>query len=255
MRKLFNILVLFILSLSVVILTGCEQNTTTTKKNGGNNNQISFDFDDKYFIGVQEHYYEIRKMEPSVTSEFVKDIVGLTGMKVFRLNVTLNNLFYVDINDTVKFNQSTKEQMRTIVNDLKSAGIERIIYATDTFLYPYGYKATHAICAPDPYTERDAYLRWLNVNSIAYGMMATEFPEIKYFTAGHNFKLAAGWLIDQCGLKGFQHKGAAVHKNQALILINAGNATRNDVLELSNIVREKVFAKFGINLEPEAIII
>ena len=180
MRKLFNLLVLFILSLSVVILTGCEQNTTTTNKNGGNN-QISFDFDDQYFIGVQEHYYEIRKMEPSVTSEFVKDIVSLTGMKVFRLNVTLNNLFYVDINDTVKFNQSTKEQMRTIVNDLKSAGIERIIYATDTFLYPYGYKATHAICAPDPYTERDAYLRWLNVNSIAYGMMATEFPEIKYF--------------------------------------------------------------------------
>lgn len=93
------------------------------------------------------------------------------------------------------------------------------------------------------------------VNAETFNVLKEKFPEIKYFTAGENFKLAAGWLIDQCGLKGFQHKGAAVHKNQALILINAGNATGNDVLELSDIVREKVFAKFGVNLEPEAIII
>ena len=93
------------------------------------------------------------------------------------------------------------------------------------------------------------------VNAETFNALKEKFPEIKYFTAGQNFKLAAGWLIDQCGLKGFQHKGAAVHKNQALILINTGNATGNDVLELSDIVREKVFAKFGVNLEPEAIII
>ena len=93
------------------------------------------------------------------------------------------------------------------------------------------------------------------VNAETFNALKDKFPEIKYFTAGNDYKLAAGWLIDQCGLKGFQHKGAAVHKNQALILINAGNATGNDVLELSDIVREKVFAKFEINLELEAIII
>ena len=93
------------------------------------------------------------------------------------------------------------------------------------------------------------------VSAETFNALKAQFPEIKYFTAGSNFKLAAGWLIDQCGLKGFQHKGAAVHKNQALILINASKATGNDVLELSNIVRDKVFSKFGINLEPEAIII
>ena len=93
------------------------------------------------------------------------------------------------------------------------------------------------------------------VDAETFAFLKEKFPEIKYFAAGTNFKLAAGWLIDQCGLKGFQHKGAAVHKNQALILINAGNATGNDVLELSQIVQEKVFEKFGVKLEPEAIII
>ena len=93
------------------------------------------------------------------------------------------------------------------------------------------------------------------VDAETFNSLKDKFPEIKYFTAGVNYKLAAGWLIDQCGLKGFQHKGAAVHKNQALILINAGNATGNDVLDLSKIVQEKVFEKFGIKLEPEAIII
>ena len=93
------------------------------------------------------------------------------------------------------------------------------------------------------------------VDAETFTALKEKFPEIKYFAAGSNFKLAAGWLIDQCGLKGFQHKGAAVHKNQALILINTNNATGNDVLELSKIVQQKVFDKFGVNLEPEAIII
>jgi UDP-N-acetylmuramate dehydrogenase len=93
------------------------------------------------------------------------------------------------------------------------------------------------------------------VNAETFNTLKTKFPDIKYFTAGNDYKLAAGWLIDQCGLKGFQHNGAAVHKNQALILINTGNATGNDVLELSEIVREKVSDKFGVELNPEAIII
>lgn len=172
MKKIFNILFVSILVLSLSFLTVCTKPTTETN---------DFDFDDKYFVGLQEHYYEIRQMEPSVTYDFVAATMKAMDLKVFRLNVTMNNLFYVDINDTVKFNQSTKEQMRIIVDSLVAAGVERIVYATDSFIYPYGYKTTHTICVPNPYTEKDAYLRWLKVNSIGYGMMAKEFPEINFF--------------------------------------------------------------------------
>jgi len=93
------------------------------------------------------------------------------------------------------------------------------------------------------------------VNAETFNILKNKFPEIKYFMSGTDYKLAAGWLIDQCGLKGFRHNGAAVHRNQALILVNAGNATGTDVIELSQIVKNKVLEKYGIELEPEAIIL
>jgi len=65
------------------------------------------------------------------------------------------------------------------------------------------------------------------------------------------FKLAAGWLIDHANLKGFQIGGAAVHEQHALVLINKGNATPEDVLNLAWYVRETVQHKFGILLEHE----
>ena len=67
-----------------------------------------------------------------------------------------------------------------------------------------------------------------------------------------NVKLAAGWLIDQCGLKGKKVGGAAVHLQQALVLINDnGKATAEDVIELAWFVREQVLQKFAVLLEHE----
>jgi len=64
-------------------------------------------------------------------------------------------------------------------------------------------------------------------------------------------KLAAGWLVEQSGLKGFRIGGAAVHQQQALVLINQENATGSDVLALAKHVRNTVAEKFSVWLEPE----
>lgn len=64
-------------------------------------------------------------------------------------------------------------------------------------------------------------------------------------------KLAAGWLIDNCELKGFCLGGAAVHRQQALVLINQGGATSQDVVALAHLVRQRVGEKFNVWLEPE----
>ncbi|MDF4667901.1 UDP-N-acetylenolpyruvoylglucosamine reductase, partial [Vibrio parahaemolyticus] len=59
-------------------------------------------------------------------------------------------------------------------------------------------------------------------------------------------------LIDQCGLKGHQIGGAAVHMKQALVLINKeGLATGKDIVNLAAYIRQKVFERFGVQLEPE----
>ena len=72
-----------------------------------------------------------------------------------------------------------------------------------------------------------------------------------YPVSEHKCKLAAGWLIDQAGLKGYRKGNVGVHERQALVLVNFGGATGAEVIALSEEVRERVFAKFGINIDPE----
>lgn len=66
-----------------------------------------------------------------------------------------------------------------------------------------------------------------------------------------SIKLAAGWLIDQCRLKGYILGGAAVHQQQALVLINQNNASSEDIVALAHHVRMQVGEKFNVWLEPE----
>ncbi|WP_320728007.1 UDP-N-acetylmuramate dehydrogenase [Enterobacter sp. 118C5] len=72
-----------------------------------------------------------------------------------------------------------------------------------------------------------------------------------YPQADGSVKLAAGWLIDQCQLKGTSIGGAAVHQQQALVLINQRDATSDDVVQLAHYIRQRVGEKFNVWLEPE----
>jgi UDP-N-acetylmuramate dehydrogenase len=77
----------------------------------------------------------------------------------------------------------------------------------------------------------------------------TELPT--YPQTDGSYKLAAGWLIEQCGWKGARRGDAGVHEAQALVLVNYGNATGNELLVLAHEIRESVRVKFGVELEME----
>lgn len=82
--------------------------------------------------------------------------------------------------------------------------------------------------------------------------LLAQFPAAPHYPqADGSVKLAAGWLIDQCDLKGTTLGGAAVHRQQALVLINTGDATSDDVVKLAHHVRQQVGNKFSVWLEPE----
>jgi UDP-N-acetylmuramate dehydrogenase len=76
---------------------------------------------------------------------------------------------------------------------------------------------------------------------------------VSYRQADGQVKLAAGWLIDQCGWKGRGIGGAAVHDRQALVLVNRGGATGAQVLELAEAIKRDVLARFHVELEMEPV--
>lgn len=82
------------------------------------------------------------------------------------------------------------------------------------------------------------------------------FPEMKYFeVSATEVKVPAGWLIEQAGFKGKRFGDAGVHKNQALVLVNYGNATGQEILAVSKDIQETVFTTFGIRIEAEVNVI
>ena len=114
--------------------------------------------------------------------------------------------------------------------------------------------ATRIAKLPDPavYGNAGSFFKNPVIESAQFDSLTTVYPDIVGYPHGvDQIKVAAGWLIDKAGLKGYQIGGAAVHTEQALVLINKGNATSDDVLALAKSIVKKIEVKFGITLEAE----
>jgi UDP-N-acetylmuramate dehydrogenase len=77
------------------------------------------------------------------------------------------------------------------------------------------------------------------------------YPDIPNYKVGDKVKIPAAWLIDQCGWKGKRFGDAGVHKMQALVIVNYGNATGEEIWDLAQRIRSSVKEKFGVSLIPE----
>jgi UDP-N-acetylmuramate dehydrogenase len=89
-----------------------------------------------------------------------------------------------------------------------------------------------------------------------YEKLKAQYPELPgYPVSKSKIKVPAGWLIDQLGWKGYRLGDAGVHANQALVLVNYGNAKGNEIVELSNKIRKSVKETYQIELQPEVNIV
>ena len=107
---------------------------------------------------------------------------------------------------------------------------------------------------PDPAEIGNAGSFFKNpvINGPELKQLLSRFPDLPYYSQGDDqFKLAAGWLIEACGWKGKRAGAAAVHHQQALVLVNLDGATGREILELSNQVWGAIQETFGIELDCE----
>lgn len=114
-------------------------------------------------------------------------------------------------------------------------------------------KQTRQSKLPDPRVEGNAGSFFKNpvISAALHKALKQEYPTLVAFPAGEEFKVAAGWLIDNAGLKGFQIGGARVHDNQALVIVNKGGATAKDVVQVAQHVKQTILDKYRIELEHE----
>ena len=111
---------------------------------------------------------------------------------------------------------------------------------------------------PDPKVEGNAGSFFMNpiVTKVRYEKLAAQYPDMPHYRVdSRHVKIPAGWMIDQCGWKGKSLGRAGVHSKQALVLVNRGGATGEEIVTLCEAIRKDVKEKFGIDIYPEVNII
>jgi UDP-N-acetylmuramate dehydrogenase len=111
---------------------------------------------------------------------------------------------------------------------------------------------------PDPARIGNAGSFFKNpvVDAATFANLAGRYPDLpRYSQPDGAFKLAAGWLIEQCGWKGRSLGAAGVYERQALVLVNRGGARGEEVLRLAQAIQASVRAEFGVELEPEPVVL
>ncbi|MBK8343175.1 MAG: UDP-N-acetylmuramate dehydrogenase [Bacteroidetes bacterium] len=107
---------------------------------------------------------------------------------------------------------------------------------------------------PDPKILGNAgsFFKNPEISNTHYNDLKLVYPEMPGFTTQNNLtKVPAGWLIEQCGWKGKRVGNTGAHKDQALVLVNYGNATGQEIIALAETIQQSVMDKFGIAIVPE----
>ena len=152
-----------------------------------------------------------------------------------------------------------------VVFSLPKAWVPRLTYADLTKQFADNVTASaleifNAVCKirqsklPDPKVIGNAGSFFQNpiVGAIQYETLLAQHQNlVSYPDAAGTRKLAAGWLIDQCGFKGYRSGPAGVYEKQALVLVNHGGARANDILALASTIQEKIKERFGVALQIE----
>ena len=174
-----------------------------------------------------EFDYRFSRWKTSHKEELIYKVVFLLD-KVFRPQLDYAAIrSYLEEN---KINEVSPLQMCDIVTEIRNSKL------------------------PDPEILPNAgsFFKNPTISQQQFEDLKQRFPQIVSFSQPNAVKLSAAWLIEQCGFKGERYNHLGMHAKQALVMVNYGDATGEDVLNFANLVIEKVEEKFGVRLEIEA---
>lgn len=206
-----------------------------------------------YGVELKDHFYSCRAIDRSTQEEKVfnaEDCAFGYRNSIFK-NECKNQFVIVEV--TFKLSQRNHTlnlNYAPLKNWFSGKNIEKLRPAD----------VAEAVCSirrsklPDPSILGNAGSFFKNpiITAEFTQSLLKKFPEAPlYPQANGTFKVAAGWLIDQLGLKGYRQGDAAVHDKQALVLVNLGSASGNDLKNLAQHIKKSVNETFGITLEEE----
>lgn len=109
---------------------------------------------------------------------------------------------------------------------------------------------------PDRLGNAGSFFKNPVIRSKKYQQLKQQFPDLVAYPEDDDcWKVAAGWMIEKAGLKGYRTGSVGVHVNQALVLVNYGGGTGSEIVSLAGFVQQKVEEIFSISLQPEVTII
>ncbi|MGI4021179.1 MAG: UDP-N-acetylmuramate dehydrogenase [Janthinobacterium lividum] len=205
-----------------------------------------------YGVELKDVFESCQAFEISAqhTKTFVKEACGF-GYRESVFKGVLKNQFVIT---SVKFKLFLQPKVNTkygaITTELQNRGI------VNPTIGDVSKVVSHIRVSklPDPSTVGNAGSFFKNpvIDNAEFKALKNQFPEIVHFPAGDNqVKLAAGYLIEQCGWKGKIIGQTGTWKNQALVLVNQGYATGAEIFALSSQIIDSVYDKFGVKLQRE----
>lgn len=120
-----------------------------------------------------------------------------------------------------------------------------------------GVTAVRARILPDPSVVPNTGSFFKNpiVDEQVVRDLERRFDKVTSYKYGDKYKLAAGWLVDQCGFKGQEHFGLKLWEHHAMVITNPHGAEYGDVVKLVDLIVKTVHNKFGVTLEPEPLFV
>jgi len=205
-----------------------------------------------YGVELKNVFQELEaySLETGKKKVFIKKMCDFGYRESVFKNIYKDEFFIASVTFILKRNAPLNTSYGAINAELKTMGVQRPTFSDVS-------KAVIRIRQsklPDPKVTGNAgsFFKNPEVDASKYRELKDQFEDlVAYPLENGNFKLAAGWLIEQCGLKGIEREGAAVHSRQALVIVNKNNATGPAILRLSELVQTAVNNKFGVMLERE----